>query len=279
MRQKRSREDGYFRQRRKEILGREAKIEGIEFWAQQFAEHFEFIIDVLKAEELGNPKLFLKLNGMEHRWARIHQDPLLFTHADLEKTLELKHEVKDIVADKPCLPDLLEHMIEEAEYFRDSILDNKYTLKDEISFWANEHAENIDFVGCQLPILIKNDSLGRASRWPSFLGHAFKKDKKLSEKLKELSASNREGFLSGIGRLFGYDRNEVSEEEMDHVFNLFGEHIAGIESLISHVGDLPLSEDNMYVLDAMLNHELNEALFAIQRLRHYHHHHKRHNLF
>lgn len=247
-----------------------AKIIGIEFWAERFSEHFMFIRDILKSENLGDTKLRTQLATMEARWAQISGNPLLFKPKDLEKTLELKHEVKHIVSSKPCLPDLLEHMIEEANYFKASIVDEKFTLKDEIHFWANEHAENLDFVDCQLPIFIEKEGHGR---YPAFLKKAFKQNEELSSKLKGVASDNSEGFFSSIGKLFGYDndndRNRVEPEELDKVFKLFNTHIDGIKGLIAKVPELPLTQKTAGVLTQMLTHELNEAIFAEHRLRLY----------
>lgn len=253
-----------------EGLSKLAKIEGISFWAHQFSEHFKFILAILKAEKeevSTTPELRTKLRGMQARWALISEDPRLYEDEDSERTLELKEEVKELISSLDCIPDLLTHMIEEVDYFKNSVVAEEYTLKDEVAWWATEHAENLDFVNCQLPILIRNEG---DDRWPAFLHRALEANKELSQEFKEIAYNNRAGFLAGIGRAFGLaGSSEIDPRDLDNFMRLKEEHIDGINELMIRIPELPLSPCTQKDLFEMLDHERNEAVFAFDRIRSY----------
>ena len=251
-------------------LDKLAKLESTSFWAHQFSEHFKFIISILKANKDKvevTPVFMAKLKAAEIRWANISDDPRLYKDNDYDKTLALKEEVKDLVSSLPCIPDLLTHMIEELNYFKNSVLSEEYNLQDEVSYWATEHAENLDFVNCELPQLIKEEG---SYTWPRFLYRVFEDNKKLSSKFKEVAYNNQAGFLAGLGKVFGLGKDaNVDPKDLANFMRLKEKHINGIDNLISHIPDLPLSPDTMKDLYEMLNHERNEAIFAFDRINTY----------
>lgn len=266
-------EEGPIRQAIKEQLAKGydkiVKLEGTAFWAHQFAQHFEFIQGILngnKNEVTGvTPELMVRLRGAQNRWNAISEDPHIYKESDYEKTLALKEEVKSIVSNLPCIPDLLVHMIEELNYFQNSVRKEEYNLQDEVSYWATEHAENLDFVNCELPELIKAEG---NDRWPRFLYKAFEDNKKLSEKFRKIAYNNQAGFLAGLGKVFGIglSADNVDSKELDYFMRLKEKHIAGIDNLIAHIPELPLTPKTMKNLFEMLNHERNEAIFAFERI-------------
>jgi hypothetical protein len=248
------------------------QLEGTQFWAHQFSEHFKFIINELKLnrDKVEAPRaLMAQLHQMQARWAEINENPFLFTPETLDKTFELKEQVKGLVSGLECVPDLLTHMLEEASYYLNSVLEEKYTLQDEIAYWATEHAENIDFVNCQLPVLIRDHGLGPA---PKFLAKVAADNAKLSAAFKEIAADNQEGFFAGIGKLFGFgaDRSgEVDPKTLMQFEKLHMKHMNAVQGLIEKLPQIPLPPKLLSDLYEMLTHEAREAMFADARIKQY----------
>lgn len=242
-------------------------LEAISFWSARFKEHFEFMKGTLEAAGIKiEPKLKGCLTKMQNRWQDIENDPTLYKDTDRARTLKLKEEIKGLLANSPCDPDLLEHMIEELNYFQKSIIENSYSLKDEIVWWATEHAENVRFVDCKLPKLIEHDN-PNGVKIPAFLQKAFADNEKLANDFEAVAQKHQPGYFTGITKALGLIQDEeMTPKDVDDFIKLKEKHLDGINTLISKIPVLPLNKETKETLWAMLNHERDEAQFAYDRI-------------
>jgi len=144
------------------------KERGIRFWAKQFYEHFQFIRDLIERNELNqslSDDQHQELREVQKAWKTVRKNPQIPRLGRLvDVTKEIKEEMRGVVSGLNCVPDLLNHMMEELEYFERSVLLDSFTQWDEVTWWAREHAENLEYVACQLPVLIQEDDLGEQPR-------------------------------------------------------------------------------------------------------------------
>ena len=207
----------------------------ISFWAHQFAQHFTFIAaflkryDIEKFEEYGE-----ELKHFETAWMQVQHNPNSLTDALMNDTLRIKKAIKKQVKHLPCIPALITHMLEELNYFDESILQHKYTLQDEIEYWSKEHAENLEFVGCELPRLIQEDGKGSI---PNFLKQMLEEGAQLANEFKQ--QNNFEEFML-----------------------LKQKHLESINKLLHKLPHIPLNKQTMQDVKEMLQHEKHEAMFA-----------------
>lgn len=226
----------------------------VKFWAERFFEHFQMIKKTAKKNGIELPlEIAKQVNDLENQWRKIQQNPQSIKNNRqlLDLSVKMKAGVRQIFVNEeiPCLPDLFHHMMEEVEYFRGAILDNKYSLMDELKWWAHEHAENLDFVNCQLHELIAEDSfVARIFGKPSHIEQMLAENAKLSEMFKELDS-------------------ETSEKKLfSRLSELKVKHLAGVSNLIQNVHQFPLAEDTKKMVYDMLTHESLEADYAFERI-------------
>lgn len=244
-----------------------ATVDGIKFWSHQFAEHMEFMINSLRDESDEAPTdVMRELSDLQGVWERVSKDPSQYRESFLERTVKIQARVADMVASLECVPDLIHHMQEETDYFDQSVLRHEFRLRDEIVYWSHEHAENLDFVNCQLPKLILMQNLGPAPEW---LTEMAKANDELSKQLKELASANETGVLDSIREAFGNESSEVSQEEYETFMALKTVHLQSLDELLKRVKDLPLAPGTQMDVYNMVRHERHEAIFAINRAKSY----------
>ncbi len=227
--------------------------QGIKFWAQHFQEHCEFITDLTNRYQVAlSPTVKAFLDKVQTSWKNVEKDPSYYDNRLYMTTLVLKEKVKEDVAAVPCISDLLDHMIEELNYFKESIVDGEFSLWNEIQYWSTEHAENINFVLCELPRLIAEDDSGKPV--PAFLKPASKKDKELANAFEKIAKMKK-------------TPTDVFEFRDSTIIPMFDKHIKSIEGLKGKVTQLPLKPATRVSFCKMLHHELDEAKFAYKRIK------------
>lgn len=240
-----------------------AVVDGIMFWSHQFAEHMEFLVKALQNEEVTtDPTLMADLARMQRVWTPVSKNAQLFKPEHLIKTYALLEEVEELVSGLECVPDLVHHMKEESNYLKNSVLRGRYTLRDEIGFWSREHAENLDFVNCQVPKLIALQGLGPVPGW---LKGAAATNTELSARFKELASANEQGVL---GDIVGTE-DQVAREDLDAFLELKAAHLVAVDNLLTNVGDLPLTQPTKMDVYKMVRHERREAIYALNRVKTY----------
>lgn len=218
----------------------------IRFWAHQFEEHMDIIRDLSQRAGL---RVGANVYRLRAQWAKIHQDASLLTARVVQESDMAVRDALETAREHgiPCVPDLYAHMLEESEYFQQAILGDRFDLGSEMQWWAREHAENLDFVNCQLPVLIAEDSRRRTV--PPAVKEAMAKNQKISAQFKRVLANG--GGKQGLERLM-----EAKKE-----------HAAAVESLMSNLDSLPLKAKTRESVRKMLHHEKHEAEFAELRLK------------
>lgn len=217
----------------------------ISFWAHQFSEHFQFITVFTERYHIRSMESYAKdLQVFKQAWTTVEQDPerltkMLVTNTRNFKILALK-QLQNLGI--PCLPDMLVHMLEELDYFTESILYQRYTLEDEIKYWATEHAENLEFVACQLPRLIKEDS-----------------GQNVPLRVKKMLAQGGQ-----LAKQFRSNKNNFKK-----FMQLKMQHLDSVNELLDNVDQLPLNDTTKQDLIEMLHHEKNEAIFALDRIENF----------
>lgn len=233
----------------------------IALWAHQFAEHFGVIRTLLERNNLEIDQWEdQQLDDLQHRWDNIHNQPEnLYGHESLIKqSRDFKEHIRQKFTKEKikCLPDLVSHMLTELEYFEKAILNGEYTPSEEMEWWAHEHSENLDFGNCELPVLIKEDSLlSKITGVPRKAEEMKKKSQQLSRQFKSLASQ-----IAGTS-------GAVPPELYDKLIALKVQHLNGLSDQLNSIGDLPLSEDTKEMLSDMLHHESVEADFAFDRLK------------
>ena len=231
----------------------------ISFWAHQFSEHCQLMKTLIEKNHVFTDESGT-LNNLEERWNQIHEQPESFDeNSDLiGETRSIKGYVEGKFDEEgiECLPDLIAHMIEELDYFENAIVNETYTPLEEMQWWAREHAENLDFANCELPILIKEDGIAPV---PQKAEEMKKKNEQLSQKFKDIATK--------IGQqLANEEENGVPEDLYNELFDLKVEHLNGLTEAIDSLPDLPLSDETKQMVHEMLHHESAEADFAFNRL-------------
>ena len=235
--------------------------DSVRFWSQRFADHFDFILVALTDtfEKKSIPeKLVAAINLYKTQWLNISKKPSLLNckWKIIQGTLNFKTIMRAIFSENsiPCWPDMMEHMIEEVIYFVKAIVRKEWNFGKELSWWANEHAENLEFVNCQLPILFGQDygTVNLPSNVQRFLKDVKKENNNLSREFKVLSDKALE-----------YE-NTLPSNLFQEFLILKQKHLRGIDKLIA--AKLPLSKETLDNLDAMLCHERKEAIYAASRL-------------
>jgi hypothetical protein len=221
----------------------------IQLWANQFQEHLGIAHSALNSTGVLLPSDQLtKLNTLKKKWTDISKKPSLFKKNKniIEETLTLKKDIRDLfeTGDIDCFPNLLDHMIEELDYFREAIIEDSLSHLDEMHWWAKEHSENLDFVNCRLPELIVQDQMGTVAE----INNIILQNNNLSEQFKNLLSETDEMTL------------------YRELMYLKVQHLNGISELIWKVEQLPLSAASKNELYVALHHESVEATYAFERL-------------
>ena len=151
----------------------------ISFWAHQFVEHCKLMKTLMERNNVLDDE-DQQLNNLEVKWQQIYDQPRVFNHTVIDDTRNIKEYVKNKFNKEKidCLPDLINHMIEELDYFENAIINEQYTPLEEMQWWAREHSENLDFANCELPILIQEDSIIAKVTGPPQKAEKMKKEKK-----------------------------------------------------------------------------------------------------
>ena len=254
---------------------------GILFWANKFYQHFHFIGSFLEKyrkqifEESGRniDSILKRVDKFERGWSKVFE---FFQEEEIneenlnglddfnEQTMEMYENIQDVFKSNkiPCVPSLLEHMMEELQYFQTAILQNDFNLLLEIAWWANEHAENIDFVDCELPRLLKV-SWSHWQKIPQIVKMMFE-NRKLAYEFKNIHRNAKEILNNQVA---------YSKEDIDLLYyNIMAaklKHFNAIRTLESELPHLPLEEDDKRLTYDLLEHEYSEALFAKQRITHF----------
>ena len=231
-----------------------SKSEGVQFWAHQFYEHFAFIEEIIAREQLNTKKALNKeVSDLKEKWANADVEDDFFDL--IRQTERTKDELSEQL--RGCYKDLMLHMLGELEYFEWAILNEDWTLSEEMSYWAEEHSENLDFNNCSLPHLIQEDSLvAKVIGHPEVVDRMIEENRELSAQFKELSNQWK-------------NSNQFDQDAMYQQFvALKAKHLNGLTAAIHSVKDLPLAKSTASMLYDMLKHESAEAEFAYQRLEH-----------
>lgn len=233
-----------------------------QFWADKFQQHFHFGIDLaiknadkLVAHDIDVDQLVRDALKFQRTWQRIRDVPytLMERPAIIPRSLSFKKLLESLfkVAGVPCAPALFHHMQEELLYFRDALLENKWSYAKEVAWWAQEHAENLDFVNCELPQLIKFKKIN-ISKIPSMVKMVFE-NSQLSNKFKSIASRINEA-------------GDIDEQLYHDMLSAKISHVRGIDKLLAAMPTLPLDDDDKEVVEEMLNHEKEEAVFAFGRI-------------
>ncbi|MHB1954858.1 MAG: hypothetical protein ACYCOU_14050 [Sulfobacillus sp.] len=216
------------------------------FWAEIFSEHMDFLRGALKDDGQLDPLVSQALSRFKRRWHNIAEDPKKSDSvpALLQETGKLQSAILGIFhafGDR-CGQDLVIHMLEEAHYFEGLFNEVPTSADEEARWWCREHAENLQFLVCQLPSLIAR-SRGNA---------------KLGEELLQ-----RAELLSGQ---FSSQGN-VAEDIVKRTFELNEKHRVLLQDVIADLGYLVPQSKMQSAVKQMLEHELKEGDFARQRLK------------
>lgn len=269
-------------------------IKDVLFWSDKFYEHFHFIgifiekyNEKLKNGTRSNVQYLLDdVYFYEKLWKQMY---LHFKNHSMGKAMKNLHNFlipktfrlyKAIenafrASHIPCIPSLIEHMAEELEYFKNTILSGRGDLLSEISWWTKEHAENVAFISCELPQMAKINLL-QWSKIPEIF-NMMMNNKKLENTFKELHQSS-ESLRSRSRSIFRPGQEEekfdvlLEKEELYHkVIAAKIKHIKSIHMLVSKLSQLPIEEEDKFILKDLLRHESEEAIFAYDRIIKFYH--------
>jgi hypothetical protein len=217
-----------------------SKCENIKFWAQRFSEHCDFIQDAFTASFKAKSipvQVFDIVANLKKQWEQVKLKPILLNNECkhlLQQTLDIKKTCQDVfkALEIECWPDLFQHMQEEVLYVNDAILYGRWSFEAEAAWWAIEHAENLDFINCQLR--------GHNSR---LISNIVSNNKALISAFKEWAKK--------------IEVNEhMTRDLYAELMKLKSKHENGLAKLLAcKDGD-----------NKMLTHELEEAKFAANRL-------------
>jgi hypothetical protein len=275
------------------------------FWSERFFEHFHFLAIFIeknwhKLEEhthsdvrsfLLEPVYQLEKEWYRQvsEWSELEQDENRDRDRDEKESkieyLKLKiipwsirvyKEIENAFrASKiACIPDLLEHMIEETQYFYKYILEHDSDLLSEIAWWSKEHAENIDFISCELPRMAKFNLL----HWgnvPEIVKMLYDNNK-LARHFESLN--EEANHLLGVVEYDGQNISDNVEWKIEGLYHAMItakiKHFDAIKLLLSKLNELPLSNEDRLIVTDLLNHEEKEAIFAYNRIENFYYSHK-----
>jgi hypothetical protein len=251
------------------------------FWAKKMKQHFHFtsifIVDNLEKLEkyLTSAKIRITVDQLmkdtlhfERVWGRIYNslDPMEEIEERLPlliKTYRFNLGMATLFkkAGIPCAPALFEHMSGEVVYLLESIINESWSYETEMAWWAQEHAENLNFINCELPRLLEFKKLLNADGLKKFpeMAKMFIENKKLANKFMEIKKSIEKREEGG--------QQNITSEIYHEMMRAKIVHLNGIKSLMKKLKTLPLSEKNRSIVYQILNHEHSEAVFAFARLR------------
>jgi hypothetical protein len=237
------------------------------FWSTRFSEHCLFLIKLMFRLHRNDPGLLKGIETLRADWDKVTQNPQLFSDKLIGDTRYIKQRARTLLDNNKCLPDLVQHMREELNYFTDSVVDQQYSLQDEVVYWASEHSESLGFVACQLPILVKDDN-DHQVELSSQIQNLLKDSQKLKKEFEELSSRSRQGVFPQLTRLFSR-QSHVLTMAVSILMRLKSQYIRSIDTLLDFIdqGELPLKPGTQAMLVDMVNHEKNEAKWSEQRIR------------
>jgi hypothetical protein len=279
--------------------------EPVTFCAEKFHEHFQMIgMFVIRYSEkllksgVDVDDMLTQVSGFEQLWddvANSDEDDqsdaqyLLENHPRLlEQTLLFERYVGKMFKEAgiPCIPSLLTHMQKKLIYFRDCILpevlgdrfageSESWSYAREFAWWAQERAESLEFVNCELPHMA---NLGEAlssdlGLWMTIIAE----NTKLARKFREISQKASDGILLGY-----YDDPEGGDTRRDaleyrvegiptdlyyEMMTTMSKCIENNHKLLDHVEQLPLSDEDKQIVIDLLHHDDDEGHFAFERLQ------------
>jgi hypothetical protein len=247
------------------------------FWAKKFRQHFHYIgifivdnaeklekylLDTDKKETIDD--LLRTTLRFEKTWNRIYtssnpMDEMHELYSLLNKTYTFKKKMEHLFSSAkiPCAPALMRHMMEEVEYVSDVVINESWSYVKEMAWWAQEHAENLGFVNCELPRLMEFKKI-KSPKDLLLMGKIYIANKKLIKKFSEIKKT--------IDTLLSSDKVEINDELYHKMMKTKVEHIKGIKSLIKELKNLPLGDEKKSIVKQMLIHEAEEAKFSFYRL-------------
>lgn len=242
------------------------------FWAARFIDHLRtFIPGVLQRPaviaallQLGVGRLDIhalqnEAVSIANEWSQVYMHPNVpVPHELLAHTRDFKRTVLHLLksTNLKCYPDLLEHMLEELEYFVKVIVPKRpsWSLARQIVFYSTEHKENLEFGGCIVPQLVLEDNRGDPTvDVPEAVQQGLHEGGELAEQFAALSRHIRTRKLNDA-------------QARDAFQKLAHKHLGGLEQLIAGVPSLPINRDTKVLLTEMVKHERLEAIEAMRML-------------
>lgn len=228
--------------------------QAIIFWETRFKEHYEILEwFLLKNQDAIIDSGIMNVEEFDEVLNNMMDDEPLWKYPDTYYDIVLDIFTESNVPDAKCIVPLIHHMKEEVEYFEDAILDHKMSYDDQLRWWAREHAENLEFVKCQLPRLFKFD-IKMFAAIPLIFKVMFGTDG-LIKQFKALSEAT-------------WSPGAIEEEDLVRLKMRQAkiQHIEAIDDLLQNLNKLPITKENAQLLKFMLGHERKEAMFAFKQL-------------
>ena len=245
------------------------------FWIKKLYEHYHFIVYFVAKyyeqirEHTGDyiDELLVKVERGKQSWGKMLEngdnEDLTTIETHLQKNLEIYRELRNLFdhAKVPCISDLIGHMTEELEYFQNVILTGELNLLEEMNMWSREHAENIDFLHCELPVLTNIRRIN-LEQIPEIV--------KMLYETKKVSAGFKDVNSQVLALLIDEDFHHYDERVLTLYYELMAlkiKHLKSLEVLLGDISTLPIDEENQYLLRDLLKHEYEEAMFAKYRIQ------------
>lgn len=252
----------------------------LKFWSNIFAQHFYFMHKIITSNNVSFSLADGLINldtlvDMAKRWIEMADTADTANITKLQKLIQdtfyVKTEVKKFFSHLAihnkkfsCFVNLLTHMLEELEYFHDCLVKQKWSYFRELEWWATEHAENLEFVNCQLPKLLQlhKINLDAIAMTPTIIKLVVRNNK-LIKKFKTIAgaAANTVSTVSAGASAREYEKYLINDMIATKI-----EHVNAIKNLISLLPKLPLENADRVLVKEMLEHELNEAEWAFHRI-------------
>lgn len=186
----------------------------------------------------------------------------------VEESIEFKHTLHRELSEAgvPCWPNALSHMIEEVDYYRDTVLRNRLSDLDKLVYWLNKHnPEEVDLLSCVLPHLLAEDAKrladDNAGPSPDFKAEAFNLLEQLQKPLPHVRSLVQAADLAWRQG----DTNRLSGV-LAEVNRLHNEKFRLLQQLVVALADLPLFDDTREILESMIRHEMLEERHAMREI-------------
>lgn len=189
----------------------------------------------------------------------------------VEESIEVKHTLHRELSEAgvPCWPGALSHMIEEVDYYRDTVLRNRLSDLDKLVYWLNKHdPEEVDLLACVLPNLLAEDAErladDNASPSPDFKkasAEAFDLLEQLQKPLPHVRSLVEAADLAWKQGDTGLLSSVLAE-----VNRLHNEKFRLLQQFVVALADLPLFDDTREILQSMIRHEMLEERHAMREI-------------